>query len=228
MNNPLPVNTHGKTLRKDNSMALQQTLKSGPYRSEEMLQELRFRICTTHPDTPMLLHEGKLAQEFGVSRTPIRQVLQRLSFEHMLETRSGVGTMVRTLDPMQRELHFSMLSDILHLCTRCCAQNYTTQSRIHIATITELSANPDNEPIAHYFTLRAQFLELISSLVQDQILAEAHAALHWRAIRWRMQAANNDVDSAFAALRNTITKVIAADTPAALFECLAAEPEEVA
>ena len=85
-----------------------------------MLQELRFRICTTHPDTPMMLHEGKLAQEFGVSRTPIRQVLQRLSFEHLLETRSGVGTVVSTLDPAQRDLHFSMLSDMLRLCTRCC------------------------------------------------------------------------------------------------------------
>ena len=188
-----------------------------------MLQELRFRICTTHPDTPMMLHEGKLAQEFGVSRTPIRQVLQRLSFEHLLETRSGVGTVVSTLDPAQRDLHFSMLSDMLHLCARCCAPAFTMPTRIQLATITELTANPGEAPVASYFTIRAQFLDLVSGLVLDPIAAEAHAALHWRAIRWRMQAAHEDIDAAFSALRATVAAVAAAQTPAALLAGLAAE-----
>ena len=204
-----------------------QISRSAPLRSEDMLQELRFRICTTHPATPMMLHEGKLAQEFGVSRTPIRQVLQRLAFEHLLETRSGVGTVVSTLEPAQRALHFSMLSDMLRLCIRCCAPAYTIQSRVHIATINELSANPADAPIARYFALRAQFVELVSGLVQDPIAAEAHAALHWRVIRWRMQTANDNIDAAFEALRDTLAQVAAAQTPAALFECLAAESTEM-
>lgn len=188
-----------------------------------MLQELRFRICTTHPDTPMMLHEGKLAQEFGVSRTPIRQVLQRLSFEHLLETRSGVGTVVSTLDPAQRDLHFSMLSDMLRLCTRCCAPAFAMPSRIQLATIAELTANPGETPVENYFTIRALFLDLVSGLVQDPIAAEAHAALHWRVIRWRMQAAHADVHAAFSALRPTVAAVASAQTPAALFTALAME-----
>lgn len=188
-----------------------------------MLQELRFRICTTHPDTPMMLHEGKLAQEFGVSRTPIRQVLQRLSFEHLLETRSGVGTVVSTLDPAQRDLHFSMLSDMLRLCTRCCVPAFAMPTRIQLATITELTANPGETPLASYFTIRTQFLDLVSGLVQDPIAAEAHAALHWRVIRWRMQAAREDIDAAFSALRATVAAVSAAQTPTALLAGLAVE-----
>lgn len=188
-----------------------------------MLQELRFRICTTHPDTPMMLHEGKLAQEFGVSRTPIRQVLQRLSFEHLLETRSGVGTVVSTLDPAQRDLHFSMLSDMLNLCARCCAASFAMPARIQLATIGELAANPGDMPVESYFTIRARLLDLVSGLVLDPIAAEAHAALHWRVIRWRMQAAHEDIDAAFPALRATVAAVSAAQTPAALLALLAAE-----
>jgi DNA-binding GntR family transcriptional regulator len=188
-----------------------------------MLQELRFRICTTHPDTPMMLHEGKLAQEFGVSRTPIRQVLQRLSFEHLLETRSGVGTVVSTLDPAQRDLHFSMLSDMLRLCTRCCVPAFAMSTRIQLATITELTANPGEAPLASYFAIRTQFLDLVSGLVQDPIAAEAHAAMHWRVIRWRMQAAREDIDAAFSVLRATVAAVSAAQTPTALLADLAAE-----
>lgn len=188
-----------------------------------MLQELRFRICTTHPDTPMMLHEGKLAQEFGVSRTPIRQVLQRLSFEHLLETRSGVGTVVSTLDPAQRNLHFTMLSDMLNLCTRCCAANFAMPARVQLATIGELTANPGEAPVESYFTIRACLLELVSSLVLDPIAAEAHAALHWRVIRWRMQAAHEDLETAFGALRTTVTAVLTAQTPTHLLSELAAE-----
>lgn len=188
-----------------------------------MLQELRFRICTTHPDTPMMLHEGKLAQEFGVSRTPIRQVLQRLSFEHLLETRSGVGTVVSTLDPAQRNLHFSMLSDMLNLCTRCCAPSLAMPARIQLATIGELATNPGEMPVESYFAVRARLLDLVSGLVLDPIAAEAHAALHWRVIRWRMQAAHEDIDAAFLGLRATVAAVSTAQTPAALLAHLAAE-----
>ena len=188
-----------------------------------MLQELRFRICINHPDTPMMLHEGKLAQEFGVSRTPIRQVLQRLAFEHLLETRSGVGTVVSTLDLAQRALHFSMLSDMLRLCTRCCAPAFAMPARVQIATVVDLVAHPGEAAVETYFAIRAQFLDLISGLVEDPIAAEAHAALHWRVIRWRMRAAHDDVEAAFAALRQTVVAVSAAQTPAALLACLAAE-----
>ncbi len=46
----------------------------------------------------MLLREAELAEEFGVSRTPLRAVLHRLRFEGLVETRNGVGTIVTGVD----------------------------------------------------------------------------------------------------------------------------------
>ena len=43
------------------------------------------------PTSGMVRHEGALATEFGMSRTPIRQVLPRLADERLVETKSGVG-----------------------------------------------------------------------------------------------------------------------------------------
>jgi DNA-binding GntR family transcriptional regulator len=59
---------------------------------------LRDRICLlVHPPGTML-SENKLAREFGVSRTPIRRVLQALEFDGLVESTPGVGTIVTTLD----------------------------------------------------------------------------------------------------------------------------------
>lgn len=45
-----------------------------------------------------MLSENALASEFGVSRTPIRQVLQRLEFDGLVTIRQGSGTLVTPLD----------------------------------------------------------------------------------------------------------------------------------
>jgi DNA-binding GntR family transcriptional regulator len=61
-------------------------------------RELRDRICLLHYPPGAMLSENALAEEFGVSRTPIRQALQRLEFEGLVASRHGVGTMVTTVD----------------------------------------------------------------------------------------------------------------------------------
>ena len=56
--------------------------------------ELRNRICTNRYPPGTVLNESELADEFGLSRTPIRSVLQKLNHDGLLETRNGVGTFV--------------------------------------------------------------------------------------------------------------------------------------
>ena len=66
--------------------------------AEEIHAELRERIALLYYDPGEMLGEVSLAAEFGVSRTPIRQALQRLEYEGLAVTRRGIGTMVATLD----------------------------------------------------------------------------------------------------------------------------------
>ncbi len=67
-------------------------------RFERIYKALRERICLLEYTPGALLNDGQLAEEFGVSRSPVRSVIQRLNYEGLLETRNGVGTIVTEID----------------------------------------------------------------------------------------------------------------------------------
>jgi DNA-binding GntR family transcriptional regulator len=66
--------------------------------SHEIHREIRNRISLLEYPPGMALSENVLAKEFGVSRTPIRSVLQRLEFEGLIETKRGIGSIVTTVE----------------------------------------------------------------------------------------------------------------------------------
>lgn len=65
---------------------------------EKIYKEIRERICLLDYEPGTSLSEGALAQEFGVSRTPVRRALQRLEFEDLVIISRGSGTIVTTVD----------------------------------------------------------------------------------------------------------------------------------
>lgn len=67
-------------------------------RVDGIYAELRERICLLRYPPGTRLSEIALAEEFGVSRTPIRRVLQRLEFEHLAERSQGSYTTVTSFD----------------------------------------------------------------------------------------------------------------------------------
>lgn len=67
-------------------------------RFERIYQTLRTRICLLDYAPGSRLREEDLADEFGVSRTPIRRVLVKLEAEGLLRSVHGVGTIVTDID----------------------------------------------------------------------------------------------------------------------------------
>ena len=67
-------------------------------RFEAIHAEIRERICLLRYPPGHTLAEVELAREFGISRTPIRRVLQRLEYEGLVESRHGIGTIVTLVD----------------------------------------------------------------------------------------------------------------------------------
>lgn len=65
----------------------------------DIYRAIRERICLLRYPPGTVLAETELAREFEVSRTPVRQALQRLEYEGLTEIRNGVGTLVTGLDP---------------------------------------------------------------------------------------------------------------------------------
>ncbi len=73
---------------------------ASPWRARfhAIYDQLRARIVLLQYPPGARLDVDALAQEFGVSRTPIRSVLQQLEREGLAITRHGVGTAVTKLD----------------------------------------------------------------------------------------------------------------------------------
>lgn len=59
---------------------------------------LRERVCLLDYEPGDRLREEPLAEEFGVSRTPIRQVLTRLEHERLVQSTPGSGATVAIID----------------------------------------------------------------------------------------------------------------------------------
>lgn len=65
---------------------------------QQIHRALRERIILLDLPPGSRLREEHLAAEFGVSRTPIRQVLDQLEFEGLTESVEGAGARVSTID----------------------------------------------------------------------------------------------------------------------------------
>lgn len=65
---------------------------------DDLYQKIRLCIYLTEYPPGVALREEELAAEYGVSRTPIRQVLHRLEFEGLVTSQRGVGSIVTRVD----------------------------------------------------------------------------------------------------------------------------------
>ncbi|MFZ7091761.1 GntR family transcriptional regulator [Primorskyibacter sp. 2E233] len=82
--------------------ANRQANKSEPKSAVETIQtEILQRICFLDYQPGDQLKEAELAAEFGVSRTPVRDAISRISHLGLVETRNGVGTVVMALSAAQ-------------------------------------------------------------------------------------------------------------------------------
>lgn len=67
-------------------------------RHDAIHHAIRQRICLLDYAPGMRLSETALAEEFGISRTPLRRVLARLEDEGLVQSQHGVGTLVTDSD----------------------------------------------------------------------------------------------------------------------------------
>lgn len=86
-----------------------------PTNVDHIYMELRERIAVLTYPPGTALSETKLADEFGVSRTPIRQVLQRLEFDGLVEAKHGIGTIVSAIDFMYLQQVYALRLKLITL-----------------------------------------------------------------------------------------------------------------
>jgi DNA-binding GntR family transcriptional regulator len=182
-------------------------------RFNRIYRTIRERISLLEYAPGTVLNEGLLAQEFGVSRTPVRSVLQRLNYEGLVTTRNGVGTIVTEVDVKTFKdiyaLRMRLAEDMGVLSSVSPKPEVLKELRSLQVRAQELGkASPDFKAYAKLCNdLHEQLLELSGNLV----LREITDLLYYRAARvWLAFLPNVNWKEALQTLEKEITDTIRA------------------
>ena len=96
-------------------------------RKLDCLSELRTRILTMAIAPGAALDESALSEEFGVSRTPLREVLQRLAGEGYVTLAENRGAKVASMDLATMRTFFQTAPLIYSSVARLAAENRTAR-----------------------------------------------------------------------------------------------------
>ena len=150
---------------------------------------IRERITMLDYPPGMRLSETALAEEFGVSRTPLRRVLARLEDEGLLQSQHGVGTMVTDVDIDELAQVYRLRMELMVLVT---AMSPALLTQKHVEAFRMLHARAldlRKAPSARAFAAldRDMFLQLLS-LSDNRPLQEMSERLYFRTARIWLQA----------------------------------------
>jgi len=125
------------------------------------------------------LEETQLAARFGVSRTPVREVLNLLAGEGLVEARAGRGMVVTEIHFERVVEMFEVMGELEALCARHAARRMSSAElqRLELTHHACAAACEAGDTDA-YFYANERFHELIYAGSKNQFLTEQALALH--------------------------------------------------
>ena len=171
------------------------------------LANLRRTICLALPDHDVMLHETALTSEYGMSRTPIRQVLQRLAYERLVETRSGVGTVVTPLLAAHRGRDHLVHRGLVEAASLLDIPELSIAQHSDIAALGGMADLMEKDDRELQYDIWHRLHAALLVLIQDPVLQDAFSASFWRIVRWHMHDHASDPSVATESLRKLIKSV---------------------
>ena len=95
-------------------------------KKQHSLQDLKQRVLTLDLEPGATLDESTLAESYGLSRTPMREVLQQLAGEGYLSLEAHRGATVSSMDLATMRTFFQTAPMIYASATRLAAENATS------------------------------------------------------------------------------------------------------
>jgi DNA-binding GntR family transcriptional regulator len=190
-----------------------QVKKTDPQsRMETIYKEIRNRICLLQYPPGMALKEKELADEFGVSRTPIRGILQRLEFEGLVSADYGSNSIVTFVDIKSLKQVYALrlrLAEIIgELSTNRMEENTITALESLLAAFEGLREHYDPVELSRLYN---QFHEEMLRLIGNQPLRKISDQLfHQTARVWLQILPELDWGEEVNYICEEITDVIAA------------------
>jgi len=147
-------------------------------RQSRVISEMRQRIITGAAASGALLSEVALAEEFGVSRTPVREALKQLQTEGLVEIRPRVGTFVAA--PSRRDI--TELFEMKELLEGAAARLLAQRGRV--LEVEQLEENVHQGDLAVRADDRTRYAELVQEFHDLLIVGADNTKLeaHYRTL----------------------------------------------
>lgn len=153
-------------------------------RFRRIYEEIRNRICTNHYPPGTILNETELGNEFQVSRTPIRRVLQKLNHDGLAETRNGIGTYVTDVDTQTFEDLYRLRMKLAEMIGEF---SQSVDPEKHIANFERILTDAkklDERPDYHSIgKINVAVVNALQELIGSEPLKELTALLYFRTAR---------------------------------------------
>lgn len=160
-------------------------LSEAEQRFQWIYQTLRTRIVLLDYEPGARLSEELLAEEFSVSRTPIRRVLNRLEVEGLLEIRHGAGNFVTELSMPELLAVFELRMELVRLMDVLTpkAASQTLLERLTNLQQACLQIEQDPKPKRRFAEVNVEVFLSFMELVGNQPLREIQEQLFYRTAR---------------------------------------------
>ena len=124
-----------KASRKKSAEAEAQPGKKRGLGVQTVYDELRKSILDLSLPPGSLLDEMRLAEQFNLSRTPIREAMVRLAAEGLLTTLPNRNTIVATIDLMNLPVYFEAMALMYRVTTRSAAVHRRPDDLVRIRAL---------------------------------------------------------------------------------------------
>ncbi len=181
-------------------------------RFERIYRTLRDRICLLEYPPGTRLSEEELAEEFALSRTPVRRVLGRLEAEGLIDARHGVGNIVTDVDIDELEQVYRLRMELAVLVGRLSpiprSEADVERIRALIARFDTLPGDADHKAFAR---LNMDFFSEISAMTGNQPLREISERLYFQTSRIILKLMPQlNLQEEFAAFRREMQDILVA------------------
>lgn len=158
---------------------------------------MRQRIATRQYTPGTWLKEQDIAAEFGVSRTPVRQALQQLETEGLVEVRNGVGVRVTEVDDAALDQIYFLRLELVSLIGRASPRPLSAddmaqlrQVRERLREVLEDARAPDIGEFSNHCEV---FHTVVNNVIGSPMLRQFIDMLYHQADRyWYGWMANTD------------------------------------
>jgi DNA-binding GntR family transcriptional regulator len=130
--------------------------------AQDLRDRLEEEILSGQRSPGSRLDESKLAQHFGVSRTPVREALRELAAADLIVLRPRQGAVVATVTVTQLLHMFEVMAELESFCARLAARRMTDEERRQLAGVHEdCRALAERGAVHAYYDANRRFHEVI-------------------------------------------------------------------